>query len=503
MRPYEELKNLGEEELKRIEGIFDDKSKYRLLKNEEKTSLMQDYMYLYCKTLPQFDPKMDRRMYGEIKINKGLEKTFGKIAKISYDGKGIKEELQSDLIVEYAAGVSLNGKKDVRERIERYHNDIMFSFDKARERRAAEQKKPVPVPKEKTQASPAAKTPTAPAVQEPQKPVKKRPKLDIPKVPKKLVNTSYELGNEIDQMKAQLTEMEQANKSLFSSSRKYEVAIKNAGALIQLTEKYKKLEASELTPEQRKSIADQLLKNCERMQETAAQYYDRKKAQGKLDDLYYKTDKMDKDSQNRVEALVRFDKIIDKLKRTAKRNKLEAEHDIKKAKSQKEEYDKINSRLDEYEAQANAVDGVRKTALNEAVSRIEQVMNDGMTNYQNGSEDFGGRQHKQMEYCAAAVMVNELMHNEEGAALKKIAPTDPVQYKSFIRGITDSKSFKRALPESLNDPKGLSAFLADKNAALDMGKTYMKDMQAEIKASHSNTARSSAAPRHEAGRILK
>ena len=72
MRTYEELKDLGTEELQRIEGIFGNKSSFLKLKKEEKTSLMQDYMYLYCKTLPQYDPKKDRRMFTEIKINRGL-----------------------------------------------------------------------------------------------------------------------------------------------------------------------------------------------------------------------------------------------------------------------------------------------------------------------------------------------------------------------------------------------------------------------------------------------
>ena len=66
------MKSLKTWAQRRIEGIFGNKSSFLKLKKEEKTSLMQDYMYLYCKTLPQYDPKKDRRMFTEIKINRGL-----------------------------------------------------------------------------------------------------------------------------------------------------------------------------------------------------------------------------------------------------------------------------------------------------------------------------------------------------------------------------------------------------------------------------------------------
>ena len=540
MRTYEELKDLGTEELQRIEGIFGNKSSFLKLKKEEKTSLMQDYMYLYCKTLPQYDPKKDRRMFTEIKINSGLEKTFQKIARAGYDGRGVKEELQSSLIVEYAAGVSLYGQKDVRGRIEKYHNDIMLNLDKVQAQRAAEQKKiqdraeaqrrrdeeslrlgeerrlererqrslraankPKPV-KEDLQPQAEINTQEQPKNEIKAKPKKARqiPKLDLNVKKTKLFNTSHELDVSLNQMKAQIKDMEQANKSLFSNSRKYESIIGNANALTQLTEDYKRLEETDLTPAKRKQFAEKLIKNCDKMLEISDRYKNHKVKQGKLDDLWLETNKMDKNSRNRLTALVTFEDIVEKIKKTANSNRINAEIDIKNQKSQQEEYDKISARINEYDKQAENADDIQKVTLNEAAERIERVMKDNLTNYLNGSAKFNGKHQKQLEYCVAAVMVNDLINTKEGMALKKIAPNDPMQYKSFIRSVADSISFKRALPEGLNNPKSLSEFLSDKNAALDMGKAYMKDMEAEIKTSHNITNRTQTEHKPEAQKVL-
>ena len=540
MRTYEELKDLGTEELQRIEGIFGNKSSFLKLKKEEKTSLMQDYMYLYCKTLPQYDPKKDRRMFTEIKINRGLEKTFQKIARAGYDGRGVKEELQSSLIVEYAAGVSLYGQKDVRGRIEKYQNDIMFNLDKVQAQRAAEQKKiqdraeaqrrrdeeslrlgeerrlererqralraankPKPV-KEDLQPQAEINTQEQPKNEIKAKPKKARqiPKLDLTVKSPKMVNTSYALGLSIKQMKAQIKEMEQANKSLFSNSRKYESIIGNANALTQLTEDYKRLEETDLTPAKRKQFAEKLIKNCDKMLEISGRYKNHKMDQGKLDDLGLETNKMDKNSRNRLTALVTFEDIVEKIKKTANSNRIYAEIDIKNQKSQQEEYDKISARINEYDKQAENADDIQKITLNEAAERIERVMKDNLTNHMDGSLKFNGKHQKQLEYCVAAVMLNDLIQTKEGMAIKKIAPNDPMQYKSFIRSVADSISFKRALPEGLNNPKSLSEFLSDKNAALDMGKAYMKDMEAEIKTSHNITDRTQTEHKPEAQKVL-
>ncbi len=540
MRTYEELKDLGTEELQRIEGIFGNKSSFLKLKKEEKTSLMQDYMYLYCKTLPQYDLKKDRRMFTEIKINRGLEKTFQKIARAGYDGRGVKEELQSSLIVEYAAGVSLYGQKDVRGRIEKYQNDIMFNLDKVQAQRAAEQKKiqdraeaqrrrdeeslrlgeerrlererqralraankPKPV-KEDLQPQAEINTQEQPKNEIKAKPKKARqiPKLDLNVNKKKLINTSRELDASLNQMKAQIKEMEQANKSLFSNSRKYESIIGNANALTQLTEDYKRLEETDLTPAKRKQFAEKLIKNCDKMLEISGRYKNHKMDQGKLDDLGLETNKMDKNSRNRLTALVTFEDIVEKIKKTANSNRIYAEIDIKNQKSQQEEYDKISARINEYDKQAENADDIHKITLNEAAERIERVMKDNLTNHMDGSLKFNGKHQKQLEYCVAAVMLNDLINTKEGMALKKIAPNDPMQYKSFIRSVADSSSFKRALPEGLNNPKSLSEFLSDKNAALDMGKAYMKDMEAEIKTSHNITNRTQTEHKPEAQKVL-
>ena len=541
MRTYEELKDLGTEELQRIEGIFGNRSKFLKLKKEEKTGLMQDYMYLYCKTLPQYDTKKDRRMYTEIKINSGLEKTFQKIARAGYDGKGVKEELQSSLIVEYAAGVSLYGKKDVSGRIEKYHNDIMFNFDKVQAQRAAEQKKiqdraeaqrkrdeeslrlgeerkhererqralqaasktkPVkedlkPQTEMNTQAQPKNEIKAKP------KKARQLPKIDFNVKKKKLFNTSRELDVSLDQMKEQIKDMEQANKGLFSNSRKFDNIIGNANALVQLTEDYKRLEKADLSPAKRKQFAEKLIKNCDKMREISDRYKNHKMDQGKLDEFGLETNKMDKSSRNRLTALVTFDDIVDRLKKIANSNRITAELDIKDQKSQQEEYDKISARVNEYDKQAENADDIQKVTLNEATERIERVMKDNMTNYQDGSIKFNGIDQKKLEYCVAAVMLNDLIETKEGMALKKIAPNDPMQYKSFIRSVADSISFKRALPEGLNNPKSLSRFLSDKNASLDMGKAYMKDMEAEIKTSHNITNRTQTEHKPEVKKILQ
>ena len=56
------------------------------------------------------------------------------------------------------------------------------------------------------------------------------------------------------------------------------------------------------------------------------------------------------------------------------------------------------------------------------------------------------------------------------------------------------------MPEGLNNPKSLSEFLSDKNAALDMGKA--KDMEAEIKTSHNITNRTQTEHKPKAQKVL-
>ena len=254
-------------------------------------------------------------------------------------------------------------------------------------------------------------------------------------VQNKLFNTSHELDVSLNQLKAQIKDMEQANKSLFSNSRKYESIIGNANALTQLTEDYKRLEETDLTPAKRKQFAEKLIKNCDKMLEISDRYKNHKVKQGKLDDLWFETNKMDKNSRNRLTALVTFEDIVEKIKKTANSNRINAEIDIKNQKSQQEEYDKISARINEYDKQAENADDIQKVTLNEAAERIERVMKDNLTNYLNGSAKFNGKHQKQLEYCVAAVMVNDLINTKEGMALKKIAPNDPICVYSVVSAL--------------------------------------------------------------------
>ncbi|WP_028509359.1 hypothetical protein [Ruminococcus sp. NK3A76] len=120
MRQYEQLNRLGQEEIARIEGIFNDQRAFRRMPENERISLMKDYMYLSAKNHPGHTDDNDRRIFSEIRSNAGIEKTFGKLLKASPSGKGIIDELKTDLLVEYAAGRNLLGKKDVADRLANY-----------------------------------------------------------------------------------------------------------------------------------------------------------------------------------------------------------------------------------------------------------------------------------------------------------------------------------------------------------------------------------------------
>lgn len=124
MREYEQLSKLGQEEMHRIEGLFADPDGFRRMPANEKTSLMQDYMYLYGKTHPGHTADNDRRMFSEIRSNRGLEGTFGRLIKAMPSGKGVIDELRTDLMVEYAMGRNLLGKKDVADRISKYNSRL-------------------------------------------------------------------------------------------------------------------------------------------------------------------------------------------------------------------------------------------------------------------------------------------------------------------------------------------------------------------------------------------
>ncbi len=120
MREHEKLKDLGQDELKRIEGIFSDPKQFKALSDKDKAGYMLDYLYIKGKSQPGYTEDKNKRMYFELKSNRSIEDLFTKLAGKTNKGQALLTEAGSGLMVEYGLGVTLNGKKEVGERIGKY-----------------------------------------------------------------------------------------------------------------------------------------------------------------------------------------------------------------------------------------------------------------------------------------------------------------------------------------------------------------------------------------------